>query len=589
MPDFSAAIILLEKPLEELCAQATGPLLAKLKFLRAQSRMKALHQRLYESQRVKTIWHTDRPLSLSSFFHPAYVMRSESGVASQTKLTSLNDLPDNHNILFGTVGQGKSILIRYLLGKEIKSGTRIPVLCELRNVDKDTLEEYLTDRLALLLDVSPDQDLFSAFAGKGKLSFLLDGYDEIEPSRLHSLTQNIQDLSFKYPECRIVLTSRPDAECKHLTNFHINRLAPISERELPEFYKRITKDQAFTQRIVAAIGASPMKIRGLLTTPLLATLLAISYRAAHKIPLDFAEFYDELFQILLVRHDGAKLGWRRQRQTKLNDRQIQQIFEAFCFATRKRQLASVDHELAQNLAAEAVKICDQVADPQLFLKDIKNITCLIIDEGKKMNFVHISVQEFFAARYIRTRADGVAMSFYEQLLAGKWDKWQEELLFLQQVDSYRSAKYFFIPDLTRTVQDLQSVSAESPKDEAAAYLSGLVLNKAVAQRDGKDVPHYYIARVRKKHTHRYFALDSAIFKRLFSNHVQGAKAWNSGFSDDLVPATKTYLQVAKDRGDAFADELTQFAAGLISLAKSDLNSMKDAISREDAMTSFVDI
>lgn len=551
--------------------------------------MKALHQRLYESQRVKTIWHTDRPLSLSSFFHPAYVMRSESGVASQTKLTSLDDLPDNHNILFGTVGQGKSILIRYLLGKEIRSGTRVPVLCELRNVDKDTLEDYLSERLALLLDITPDEELFSAFAGKGKLSFLLDGYDEIEPSRIHSLTQDIQDLSFKYPECRIVLTSRPDADCKHLTNFHINRLAPISERELPDFYKRITKDAAFTQRIVAAIGASPMKIRGLLTTPLLATLLAISYRAAHKIPLDFAEFYDELFQILLVRHDGAKLGWRRQRQTKLNDRQIQQIFEAFCFATRKRQLASVDHELAETLAAESVKLCNQTADAQLFLQDIKNITCLIVDEGKKVNFVHISVQEFFASRYIRTRADGVAMNFYEQLLAGKWDKWQEELLFLQQIDSYRSAKYFFVPDLKRTVEDIKEAAAAASEDEAVAYLKSMALNRAVTQRDGKDAPNFYISRLRKLHTHRYAAIDSAVFKRLFNNYVQGSKAWNSGFPPDLSLVTKTYIEVAEDRSPEFAKDLVQFVRGLVTLAESDLTSMRDEISREDAMKSFVDI
>lgn len=324
-------------------------------------------------------------------------------------------------------------------------------------------------------------------------------------------------------------------------------------------------------------------------TPLLATLLAISYRAAHKIPLDFAEFYDELFQILLVRHDGAKLGWRRQRKTKLNDRQIQQIFEAFCFATRKRQLASVDHELAETLAVESVKICDQTADAQLFLQDIKNITCLIVDEGKKMNFVHISVQEFFASRYIRTRADGVAMSFYEQLLAGKWEKWQEELLFLQQIDSYRSAKYFFVPDLTRTVAHIQSTAATASEDEAVTFLKSMALNRAVAQREGKDVAHFYISRLRNLHTHRYAAIDSAVFKRLFNNYVQGAKGWTAGFPPDLSLVTKTYFEVAVDRSPEFAKELTQFVAGLISLAKSELTSMQDAISREDAMTSFVDI
>lgn len=588
MPDFSAAIVLLEKPIEELCSHATGALLAKLKLLRAKSKMKALHQRLYESQKVKTIWHTDRPLSLSSFFYPTYVMRSESGVSSQTKLTSLDDLPDNHNILFGTVGQGKSILIRYLLGKEIKSGTRIPVLCELRNVDRDSLEDYLSDRFCLLLDVSPDPALFHAFASGGKLSFLLDGYDEIEPGKTQKLTQDIQDLSYKYPDCRIALTSRPDADCKHLTNFHINRLAPISERELPDFYKRITKDQAFTSRLVSAIAASPMKIRGLLTTPLLATLLAISYRAAHKIPLDFAEFYDELFQILLVRHDGAKLGWRRQRKTRLNDRQIQQIFEAFCFATRKRQLSAIDRDFALNIAEESIGICNQTADPQLFLQDIQNITCLLVEEGKKLNFVHISVQEFFASRYLKTRADTVAKSFYEQLLSGKWEKWQEELLFLQQIDSYRSLKYFFTPDLVNTITHLSLPDAASPKDEAIAYLEGMSVNRTIHDREGVKTPHYYINRLRSVHTHRYAAIDSAVFKRLFNN-VLGAKPWVTGFNADPSSSTRTYYQLSQDRGQEFSDELVAFVIGLIALAREELKTMTETIKREDSMTSFVDI
>ena len=249
----------------------------------------------------------------------------------------------------------------------------------------------------------------------------------------------------------------------------------------------------------------------------------------------------------------------------------------------------ISGSLAEILAAESATICDQDTDPQLFLQDIKNITCLIVDEGKKINFVHISVQEFFASRYIRTRADGVAMSFYAQLLAGKWEKWQEELLFLQQIDSYRAAKYFFIPDLTTTVDHFKSAAPSSAQHEAINYLNGMTLNRKITQRDGKDVSTYYVSRLRKVHTHKYNAIDSAIFKRIFNNYVQGAKGWNSGFPLDMTNVTRTYLQVAQDRGADFAEDLIQFVAGLISLAKVELKNMKDSVSREDSMTSFVDI
>src|SRR5476649_744362 len=108
MPDFSVAISLLKKPLEDLFGIANGTLREKIATLKVKSKVKNLHKRLWESQRVKTIWHTDKPLSLSSFFYPVSV--SNEDTEGSTRLTSLDDLPNNHNIIFGTVGQGKSIL-----------------------------------------------------------------------------------------------------------------------------------------------------------------------------------------------------------------------------------------------------------------------------------------------------------------------------------------------------------------------------------------------------------------------------------------------------------------------------------------------
>lgn len=42
-------------------------------------------------------------------------------------------------------------------------------------------------------------------------------------------------------------------------------------------------------------------VRAVASTPLLATLLTIVYRSTQRIPNDFSEFYDQLFQILLVK------------------------------------------------------------------------------------------------------------------------------------------------------------------------------------------------------------------------------------------------------------------------------------------------
>ncbi|WP_416637303.1 NACHT domain-containing protein [Pseudomonas sp. OHS18] len=338
MPDFSAAIALLKKPLDDVYSFTKDEVKAKLAIVRTAAKMKQLHKKLYETQRVKTIWHIDRPSSLSSFFHPVSIVTHNLSVIGPFRLNSLEVFEGNHNIIFGTVGQGKSILLRYLLGREIKSGVRIPVFLELRNLGDKKIADALTEKFSSVLGIASDYDVFSSFADRGKVSFLLDGFDEVDPFNVARTLTEIEELSYKYQDCKIVLTSRPDSECRHLTSFYSNKIQPLDIDSLQAFYKKITRDPEFSARLHAAIKTSPTKIRELVTTPLLATLLAISYRNVQKIPLDFAEFYDDLFQILLVRHDVSKLGWRRSRKSKLDDRQVQQVFEAFCFATRRKNL-----------------------------------------------------------------------------------------------------------------------------------------------------------------------------------------------------------------------------------------------------------
>lgn len=586
VPDFSIAIGLLKKPIEDIYVSTKGELNKKIASLRAASKVKNLHKKLWESQRIKTIWNTDRPLSLSSIFYAVSVIRLGDN-AKPIRLTSLDELAGAHNIIFGTVGQGKSILLKFLLGKEIRSGTRIPVLCELRNVGAQELESHLVERFSTLIGIETDAEVFTTFATHGKLSLLLDGFDEIDPDNVQKLTKEIEDISYKYSQCRIVLTSRPDSECRHLTSFSANKICPLTNEDLLPFYKRVTKDDGFSEQLVAAVRASPLKIQGLVTTPLLATLLAISYQAAHKIPLNFAEFYDELFQILLVRHDGSKLGWRRHRKTKLNDREIQQIFEAFCFASRKKQQIAFDKEAAIQFSADSIKDSQCNADPQLFLDDIKKITCLLTDEGKKISFVHASVQEFFAARYVKTRSEGLADKFYKQLLGGKWQHWQEEIIFLQQIDTHRANKYFTIPDIDQTVQHFLLYGADMDAC-VDGYLKELAVRKSVVKRDGKETVGYYVQKNRKQITYSYNSLDSKAFNILFSP-LSGAAPWTSSFQNNPESGERSYYQIAEDRGGEVAATLKRsIKAAVISLLE-EKNKMAQNVLHQETVTAFIEL
>lgn len=68
MANFTAAVALLKKPIDEVYEISSGALKAKIANIRALDKVREIHKRLYELQRVKTIWQTDRPIILSTFF-----------------------------------------------------------------------------------------------------------------------------------------------------------------------------------------------------------------------------------------------------------------------------------------------------------------------------------------------------------------------------------------------------------------------------------------------------------------------------------------------------------------------------------------
>lgn len=582
MANFTAAVALLKKPIDEVYQIASGTLKAKIANIRASEKVKEIHKRLYELQRVKTIWQTDRPIILSTFFYPAAVSSAEGERTQQIK--SVDDFPENHVIVFGTVGQGKSMLIRYLLSRDITSGTRVPLLCELRNLAGFQLEDWLSDKFASFLGLSKDYQVFKFFADNGKISFLLDGFDEIDPEQIQRVNFEIDALSSKFPNCRIVLTSRPDSDCKYLPNFYSYKIKPLTKDDLFGFYKKISRDEDFSKRIVAAIDNSPLEIKNLIDTPLLATLLAISYRSAHRIPLDFAEFYDELFQILLTRHDASKLGWRRTRSSKLDDRLMQQTFEAFCFATRKSKLTALDKVRADELAGRSLQEMSCQATATQFLDDICKITCLLTYEDKRYSFVHGSVQEFFSARFLKTRTEAKAQIFYEQLLGGRWSDWQRELLFLRQIDAYKANKFFFLPE-KRMFLSLFMGEFPSVQEAAVQYLKGIAVEKRKSEKTAGF--SYFVNKIRSWHVYSSVLLDQRIYSILFSS-AKGVNPWYAGFDSNVDARIRSYYQIALDRG-GMLDDLISLIAAFISQVASEIDSDKIKIEREENPSDFMSL
>jgi hypothetical protein len=171
----------------------------------------------------------------------------------------------------------------------------------------------------------------------------------------------------------------------------------------------------------------------------------IIYKSYQEIPNQLSEFYESLFQLLLQRHDGTKPGYKRRRRCGINDNQYRSVFEGLCFYSKslKPGVMRSQHvyEAAEHGAADArLKI-----DPEGFVKDIVDTTCLLLQEAGEYRFIHKSVQEFYAACLLRRKPDVIVKEIYPKLVGGLHSQWQNEVRFLSELDAYRLQKFALLP------------------------------------------------------------------------------------------------------------------------------------------------
>src|SRR5262249_21729773 len=100
-----------------------------LKKWKAANHADAIYKKIKQLRFVKTILQSEKEIELTSFYYPSRIkINKKAPVVHQ--LADLNQ--DCNVVIEGTVGQGKSIFLRYLASVEFCTTRRIPVFIELR-------------------------------------------------------------------------------------------------------------------------------------------------------------------------------------------------------------------------------------------------------------------------------------------------------------------------------------------------------------------------------------------------------------------------------------------------------------------------
>lgn len=432
----AAANLVSEKLIEEFSK-------AKLK-----KRIGQLYTKTEQVGLVKTLLVVNDPVDLHEFYCDSYVWID----GQRKKISEVKSLGTIDNILIeGIAGQGKSIFMRYLCVTELPKGGYLPIFIELRRIQVgETLIDHIQRNLATLgLEITGIA--FDKFIKYTNLLLLLDGFDEVCEKEKSRIINEIELLIAKNEVLRVIISSRPHSGMEVSTHFKVIKMANLDGKEYQKLVRKLIKDTSRADALIEFIEEHWDQWENLLTTPLTVTILVLSYLTKMTLPPILPEFYDQLFYVLLVWHDLNKSPrFRRERECVLSDDMYRQVFEAICFLAKSQNYLSLDHDRLCELTSEALELYEQDIDASKFIKDIVNITSLILREGTYYHIIHKSVQEYFTASFIKRKPDSPrAIQFYRHKIHKTSARWSGELLFLSHIDKYQYNKHFYLPGICK--------------------------------------------------------------------------------------------------------------------------------------------
>ena len=465
----TAAVLatLLKDPLTKALGWTFSEALKGTRNQKIEKSLESLSKKITDVIKVKTIYQGAKSINLNEFYVPTRVNDVEIGIEH------ILNIDGSSIVLEGTVGQGKSIFMRYLTYQEARQGNRVPIFFELRRLeDNQSLEEAISLTINNWIHLF-SKEHFVKVAESGNLVLFLDGFDELPHETVKRLLNEIEGWCERYPDMQLIISARPESEIQKSNYFKVYKLSSYRFHEQSKLIDKLVEEEKSREILKQAIKRSNHEIKELLTTPLMVTLFVMTYRALSDIPESQTEFYKALFSVLTSRHDKTKPGYKRELSCNLNESQLQGVFEEFCYLTGNKDKLI----LSYSEAIEIIKKClvNQKIEnsPEDVLEDFSKVVCLLLKDGLNYSFVHKSIQEYFYASFISKKPERAQERFYSEYLKNMrlFYNTKGSIHFLKETSRYNYYKYFLLPVVEEYIKFYQI------KENSNTLTSNLLINK----------------------------------------------------------------------------------------------------------------
>lgn len=478
---------------------------------------------------IKTLLRGNTPVYLYDVYYPLKLVKKKTTLS--TNSTSELFKESKYITIIGDAGSGKSTLVKHLFLNTILEKFKIPLLIELRYLnDVDTpLEDYIKE-FTSMNKISVNPKILERFLEKGKFVFFLDGYDELEAKTKKRITKQLNDFVNKYDNNNYILTSRPYSNIEHLPlflNLHMKDLS-LKDGDIKGFiYKQLNEEKEIAEKIITSIEQSKSRyINSFLKNPLLLSLYILTFQSYASIPDKKYIFYRRVINALFSEHDSkTKLGFVREKLSGLNQEQFERVLKAFSFITYFDSQFNFDRDyVSHKLKIIKAKHKEIKFDNNKFVTDLKSAIALWVDDDGELAFTHRSLQEYFAALFIKELQQEENKRVYDKIInrfaesQGKPLREVENLLtLLSEMDEFNYNKNYYLPIL----KELKSYLNLNTKEELSRsfidfFTDGIGFNPEITRTlKGKEEKSIYTRPLVKDEVNKTIAVHIPHTRKLF--------------------------------------------------------------------------
>lgn len=461
----------------------------------------------------------------------------------------------NNILVQGTGGIGKSMLMRYLFLNTVNRGEYIPVLLELRRISHQPSGKVsildLVYSCMKEFDVELPRESFEYSLRLGKYLFLMDGFDEIKEQQAAEAAEEIQKFCSKYPKNACIITSRPKRDVFPLETFVPVYSMPLNKEQAIRLASKIWKEDEKTKEFCVQLHDTLYdQHKDFAENPLLLSMMFLTFMRNNSIPNHLAEFYGKAYEALYSTHDGNDKGnYRREFKCKnLEESRFRRLLSHFCFQTFFKEIYEFSYEeILKHIENSIKKLGYTDICATDYLKDLRNVVCIIVEEGGEYRFSHRSFQTFFAACYTsEVLSDEQQKKVFAQCIVKTGGHWKNRDYYklMNQLEHER----FVVNALEDGLREVCEILDNSPNPDIC-ILKLVVQGPAVVYKDHELKIDGYFAQMDSEKRHYY------IYEDMFQEFVTGYSRVNYSEIDLEYMISCSAKVISSQTRDHFPDDL----------------------------------